>query len=413
MQWAFEDTTLYRNMLACPDTYPHPDGKHLIGRWQISAIWEYYRRAGLAKNIALESAQGPYIWATGTQMGPDLWAGLPENGYRYQSLFDLIPDKVIDDAKKNLALIIIDSCNEGFTVPTLHEFWQSECARLGIPCRQLVYVTSNLSEEICYTAWADSNHVRDRITVISMAHWHYQYRIIAESSKQLSWSDHELRKMGNDRRIPVFSCLNNQWRRHREYMVLKLIQVGLHGKGAISHGPRFLDEWINYGIESDTIDIADQLLPMVVDQKHALKKQLANEFNPDIYINSWISLITETMAEDEQDCCFISEKIFKPVQGMQPFMVLGHRGTLQHLRNWGYETFENHLPESYDDLPYIQRVDALIRNLLWLNAQRDKWSWLESCREKCMHNHGILMSQDFFADPAHARIIDLYTVMEK
>ena len=412
MRWAWEDLLHCRNMLSCPHTELHTDGRHLQGRWQISAVHDYYRRRGLAEDVDLHHTDKPYIWATGTQLDPDFWAGFPHNPRGISSLFDIIPHKVIEDAAMLRALIIIDSCNEGFTDTRLHHWLHSECARLQIPCGQLIYVTSNLCAETAYAQWADQQGIRDRITVISLAHWHYQYSMMAQSTPRLHWSEHEQRKGNNDQRIALFSCLNHQWRPHREYLLLRLIQAGLHTHGAISHGPRVSSKWLHYGIDPETLRLADTLLPLTVDRALDRQVQLAADFNPSIYTQSWISLITETMAEDEADCCFVSEKTFKPINALQPFMVLGHAGTLARLNSWGYQTFSHCVDESYDQLPFMQRIQIIIRNLYDLWAIRDRWYWLESCVEICRHNQDLLLRQDFFKDAAHERILAKYSMME-
>ena len=49
---------------------------------------------------------------------------------------------------------------------------------------------------------------------------------------------------------------------------------------------------------------------------------------------------------------------------LQPFMVLGNRGTLKRLKQYGYRTFDQIWDESYDDLPtWQQRADAIVKNL--------------------------------------------------
>ena len=63
------------------------------------------------------------------------------------------------------------------------------------------------------------------------------------------------------------------------------------------------------------------------------------------YSDSYINLVTETFFGRN---VFLSEKIFKPLSNLQPFIVLGDYGTLAELKRLGFKTFEPFIDESYD-----------------------------------------------------------------
>lgn len=63
---------------------------------------------------------------------------------------------------------------------------------------------------------------------------------------------------------------------------------------------------------------------------------------------AYINLTSETMFFDA-DTTFLSEKIFKPIIFMQPFIVVGPHHTLQRLKDMGYQTFSPLINESYDN----------------------------------------------------------------
>jgi hypothetical protein len=63
------------------------------------------------------------------------------------------------------------------------------------------------------------------------------------------------------------------------------------------------------------------------------------------YANSYFHLVTETFFGPN---VFLSEKIFKPISNLQPFLVFGDYLTLAELRRLGFKTFEPFIDESYD-----------------------------------------------------------------
>ena len=63
------------------------------------------------------------------------------------------------------------------------------------------------------------------------------------------------------------------------------------------------------------------------------------------YSETYVNLVTETFFGRN---VFLSEKIFKPLSNLQPFIVLGDYATLDELKRLGFKTFEPFIDESYD-----------------------------------------------------------------
>jgi hypothetical protein len=66
------------------------------------------------------------------------------------------------------------------------------------------------------------------------------------------------------------------------------------------------------------------------------------------YLNTYFSLITETLFYEHGR--YISEKTFKGISHMHPFIVLGKPGILKQLKKWGFKTFSDFWDESYDEI---------------------------------------------------------------
>ena len=73
-------------------------------------------------------------------------------------------------------------------------------------------------------------------------------------------------------------------------------------------------------------------------------------------IDCKINIVSESQARDiliemdpPQPVRFLTEKIFKPLAYGMPFMVIGNKGSLQRLRDLGFQTFPEWFDESYDE----------------------------------------------------------------
>jgi len=76
------------------------------------------------------------------------------------------------------------------------------------------------------------------------------------------------------------------------------------------------------------------------------------------YAQTCFSLVAETKVQQE---LFISEKIFKPLAYNHAMIALGTPGTLQYIRNLGFETFAHCIDESYDQvLDYPARLQKIL-----------------------------------------------------
>ena len=68
--------------------------------------------------------------------------------------------------------------------------------------------------------------------------------------------------------------------------------------------------------------------------------------NKDTYFNSYFTIVTETYFFESY--YYISEKTFKPIAHMHPFIILGRPGIIDYLKKFGFKTFHPFIDESYD-----------------------------------------------------------------
>jgi hypothetical protein len=410
MHWVFDDPQRFITMSACEHTVYSPDGHNNDGRWNISNIHWYWRNAQqwYGRDVSwqahgLDDRPNRYVYPIGAFSGPTWWSGLPGNVWGHPSMFEIIPAVVLEDARQGKVLLLIDNLNEGFHMPMLWCFLHSECSRLGLNPRCLAYVHSNTKDEQAYNIWCDDLGISDRFHDIGFCHLMYQQRVALPTYGTVSWEQQLSHKSHNLDSIRIYNCLNRRSHRHREYLFLRLLEMDLVKHGLVSCD-KLVWDWTDSDIKPMTMVRAQGLLPIVVDD-HDFHNNKAMHGNPDIYLNSWLSVITETHANDDPYHLFVSEKVWKPIYFMQPFMTLGNLGCDQQLREWGYQTYWD-----MDDLSFDSKVSQICLELKRMRqmSQNQLMDWYQRLEEKCQHNKTLFMKQDFFDSPAADRIVTAY-----
>jgi hypothetical protein len=80
------------------------------------------------------------------------------------------------------------------------------------------------------------------------------------------------------------------------------------------------------------------------------------------YAACGIEIVLETLFDDDR--WHLTEKILRPIACGKPFLLAATPGSLQYLRNYGFETFAGVIDETYDTITDSQtRLDAVIQEM--------------------------------------------------
>jgi hypothetical protein len=177
----------------------------------------------------------------------------------------------------------------------------------------------------------------------------------------------------------AYMCLNGKDKHTRRYLLDKLPI----DKGHVSY------------VCYDGIDphvTGKTTVPIILDQEQHSIKRNDRWMNPEIYHDAYINVVTEAFPDKEIDC-FITEKTFKPMLHLQPFMVQGNRYTLKRLSEAGYQTFNDLWDESYDELEtWQERTDAMLEQLhTWCAlSPENQYEKCQSVWQKLLHNQQMV-----------------------
>ncbi len=186
-----------------------------------------------------------------------------------------------------------------------------------------------------------------------------------------------------------FMCLNGKDKKHRRLMLQTIREHELEEYGAISY---VCYDGVDSTLNNDAIGGND--LPIILDQSlHQVKKN-DRYMNPELYNNCWINIVTEAFPHVEQDL-FITEKTFKPMLQLQPFLIQGNRYTLKKLQEFGFKTFPTLFDESYDDLPTVEeRTEAIGIQLSKWCKRTYKKEMIKSVWDDLLHNQQMLLNTE-------------------
>ena len=134
-----------------------------------------------------------------------------------------------------------------------------------------------------------------------------------------------------------------------------------------------------------TNDLEQTMIINFKERKEKVFKDLERQFQKRIISNlEWpdgvpvieyynqtnLELATEALCSDHDTSFDLSEKTTKPISMKHPFMMLANKDFLKNLRELGFQTFHDHLDESYDNEPMVdRRIEIIIKNLIDLKGK--------------------------------------------
>lgn len=378
----------------------------------------------------------PYIIAIAVQYAPSDWTGLDYQAKTIKNkknVFDLLNHRYLEDLQKGKALLLIDQSVEGYNTHWLWTWFHGQCLKYKINPKNVIYVTGDQLSADSYDKWCEDHKPHDKLKIIpSISLSIFIHKHCLRYNLQFNFDELLKYKKENPDKIYLYDCLNRRARKQRVFNFIHLINANLLKDGNISMGPMHeWKEWIDIDNKEHVKELCKQnglseyagqmainacrspdILPRTANHKyeHEINHyfSLVERVCDDLYKHSWVSLVVESSYYGYEQNIFISEKTFKPIAAMQPFIIVGSQHALKYLRKLGYKTFHPYIDESYDDLPDDQRYVAIMQSLKKIKAIEDKAAWYESIREIVEHNHRHFMNIGNERAIEHNEIMNYY-----
>jgi hypothetical protein len=156
----------------------------------------------------------------------------------------------------------------------------------------------------------------------------------------------------------TFVNYNRKPRDHRTKLVKELINRGLEQHNIITHGTNNADHQVN----TDNVNLSLTLNETIEEigeenqwwpDEHGIPHDIHSLGRLDVWQNHFLSIVSETEHHNDNPT-FVSEKTWKPVIGMRPFIINGQTKVYKWLRERGFRTFNQY----WDHIPIENAVEA-------------------------------------------------------
>jgi hypothetical protein len=407
INFVFEDLKRLKNFINCTDI-----NKSTITRFGPSVIVSSItNRNNIAFNNQLPNK---FIIASGVNHHPEDWSGPPWIKESRTSVLDNLNPSYLDSLREGRALLLLDQSLEGYQTPWLWEYFHNDCKKHKVNPQSIVYVTGNLLSDTQYQSWADELSISNRLKVIPYIHFEKHIQHLATFLKiSPSFEDTVEYKTQNLKNLKVYNCLQKRQRVHRSwfYLYLFIHKILDYGLVSTNHYGNHIPNIDGIRVPQYLLEEGAKLLPLIVNgEANNIKgdHHYINRILDNVCLDTWVSIVSEASFVDSEDTLFLSEKVFKPIACMHPFIVLGNKDSLKRLRDMGYKTFDGFIDERYDSLPTFERFDAIISSIKQIIAIEDKVSWYKSMQPILEHNYNVLHSQGHRINPACSALINYY-----
>jgi hypothetical protein len=144
---------------------------------------------------------------------------------------------------------------------------------------------------------------------------------------------------------------------------------------------------------NEMVKAIDKLIPYEIDTHHLspLEKQgfqTVTNYKKEFYINTYMHITSETEFNTNTSP-FFSEKTWRPILNLQPFIYVGNPHALKKLKELGFKTFSPFIDESYDLIEdHTLRLPAIEHEISRINSLpiEELHKWYYSIKDILIHN---------------------------
>ena len=252
------------------------------------------------------------------------------------------------------------------------------CNLHQIDPQQIIFVSSNL---------LDKTNLLNHCTREALVPFNYtifsafEYIVADEMKCQIKEVIERIEKSFEHCHPKNFLSLSKRNRPHRDVFNFLLHANDLIENNIVSHNVLNISDkqsWINQNaltsFDINDVDIWQQSLPLIADKKDFDSEIWSWEPPAQLYDSSCFSVVNETFADSyDNTSLFYSEKTFRCISHLQPFIVLGQPDCNANLSILGYKLYDDWFDYSFDSIENEkQRINDLVKQLLSINKQLNR-----------------------------------------
>jgi hypothetical protein len=303
----------------------------------------------------------------------------------HQEFFDsvLMPnnirESILTRLKEKTAFIVLTVLYEGWLNDNFLQLIHTSFNKAGIPLSQIVYVSN------CYNGKQIYNEFCNKRNVIPEINNEYcpTFRIDQTDVDTIIKTSEYVPGL----RKKTFLCFNRRFSDHRLlfYMLIEKRNLLDHfflsmskdqpesSSNFLINATYLIQRHPTFEITLNDVERSNSLLPLILDTQNFDKYPM--EHNPNdmkqYYNDSLVNIINETYFFN--NIIHITEKTYKPIAFMQPFIMVSSPFSLKHLKDMGFQTFDKFWDESYDE-----ETNHAIRMNMIVNLVETICNWTET-----------------------------------
>jgi len=294
------------------------------------------------------------------------------NFHSADGLFDnnQITNEVLDRIRNKTAYFLVTLFYEGYMDDEFLNHLSDYFTSKGLPLTQIIYMTNCYNGQEVYEDYCKRNH---KLPEMQMEY--FPVFRIDKCDVQLAIKESIKSTYQPGPRKKTFLCFNRRYNDHRLMLYLATVQRGLidqcyysmdktqpeSNRSFVENCKYLISRFPDMGLDSTDVLTADKLLPLILDNPNFSNYPMETSVDPvkHLYDNSLVNIVTETYFFS--NIIHITEKTYKPIAFMQPFILLGAAGSLQHVKDMGFKTFGVFWDETYDlELDNKQRFNKIM-----------------------------------------------------
>jgi hypothetical protein len=246
-----------------------------------------------------------------------------------------------------------------------------------IKSSNIYFISCDIKLSENYDTWTEKYNV-PKINIITLNRYLEEAKPWVRDIDKFPIEDFKVDRI----REKKFTCLNGAFREHRLIIVSELFRSGLENDGYISY-------IVNTGynnqppIESEIDNVDKDLLkyymdkiypkiPLTIELEKGMEltePYISTSYVHEMYTNSYFNIVTETSYNWNSTSIidnniYLTEKTYRPIFGMQPFIMVSNPGVLKHLKSMGFKTFPEFFDESYDEIENpTERMNIIVNEI--------------------------------------------------
>ena len=345
-------------------------------------------------------------------------------------VFQFLHKKYLKKLRVNpKVFFIFDASTEGFSTIYGHtpffDILYFNCKKYEIPPKKVIFISANMVEEQNLIRYNHEHKVSKSIHVACFNNFeqmlfglkHYtkittdynDKEVEAVAENKLQEAIKETRRFYYGRKH--FLSLSRVTRPHRILSAYELFYSDIFEFGTVSHGPLkpTSKNIINYhnqlpkncGITKDDLVRFGKVCPLIADTEDFETNHALN-LNSHLHNSTLFQIVGETFSDDCLGTSrFWSEKTFRSIFHLQPFIIWGQRGANKNLQDYGYKLYDKMFDYTFDKeqddykrwTMILKQVKEIVKKLNKMSKEKQlKWRFQQY--DILKHNYKIMYKEE-------------------